>query len=130
MLLTMIPRSFGRPVIQSRTSLLRLLDNPAWLVFAHNDGFETAVEQHILGPRFGWPQIPIERHRCTMAMALAVGLPARLSTLADALELANRKDAGGERLMHQMSKPRRPHKDEDPAGTYWFDDQERAGTSL
>jgi DNA polymerase len=99
--------------------------NPAWLVCAHNDGFETAVEQHILGPGFGWPQIPIERHRCTMAMALAAGLPARLGALADALELANRKDAGGERLMHQMSKPRRPHKDENPAGTYWFEDQER-----
>jgi DNA polymerase len=96
--------------------------NPAWLVCAHNDGFETAVEQHILGR---WPQIPIERHRCTMAMALAAGLPARLGALADALELANRKDAGGERLMHQMSKPRRPHKDENPAGTYWFDDQKR-----
>ena len=60
-----------------------------------------------------------------MAMALAAGLPARLSALADALELANRKDAGGERLMHQMSKPRRPHKDENPAGIYWFEDQER-----
>jgi hypothetical protein len=27
--------------------------------------------------------------------------------------------------MHQTSKPRRPHKDEDPTGTYWFDDLER-----
>src|SRR5262245_54104700 len=99
--------------------------NPAWLVCAHNDAFETAVEQHILGPRFGWPQIPIERHRCTMAMALAAGLPARLGALADALELANRKDAAGERLMHQMSKPRRPHKDGDPNQLYWFDDDPR-----
>ena len=50
-----------------------------------------------------------------MAMALALGLPARLDRLADALELANRKDEAGERLMHQMSKPRKPHKDEDPS---------------
>ncbi len=27
--------------------------------------------------------------------------------------------------MHQMSKPRKPRKGEDPAGTYWFDDQDR-----
>ena len=27
--------------------------------------------------------------------------------------------------MHQMSKPRRPHKGEDPNGTYWYEDQER-----
>ena len=52
-------------------------------------------------------------------------MPARLSAAADALELANRKDAAGERLMHQMSKPRRARQDEDPAGTYWFDDPER-----
>jgi DNA polymerase len=99
--------------------------NPSWIVAAHNDAFESAVEQHILHPRYNWPIVPSERHRCTMAMALAAGLPARLSAAADALELANRKDAAGERLMHQMSKPRRPRKDEDPAGTYWFDDQER-----
>jgi DNA polymerase len=99
--------------------------NPSWTVAAHNDAFETAVEQHILHQRYGWPLVPIERHRCTMAMALAAGLPARLGAVADALELGNRKDAAGERLMHQCSKPRRPHKDEDPAGTYWFDDQER-----
>ena len=42
------------------------------------------------------------------------GLPARLSAAADALELANRKDAAGERLMHQMSKPRKPRQGEDP----------------
>ena len=63
--------------------------------------FETAIEQHVLAPQFGWPLIPIERHRCTMAMSLAAGLPARLSAAADALELGNRKDDAGERLMHQ-----------------------------
>jgi DNA polymerase len=96
-----------------------------WDAAAHNDSFETAIEQHILQPRFDWPLIPIERHRCTQAAALALGLPARLDRLADALELANRKDKAGERLMHLMSKPRRPHKDEDPSGIYWFNDPER-----
>ena len=66
-------------------------------------------------PAIGWPLVPLERHRCTMAMCLALGLPARLSAAADALELENRKDAAGERLMHQMSKPRKPRKGEDPA---------------
>ena len=58
--------------------------------------------------------------RC--AGAWAAGEAGRV---ADALELANRKDAAGERLMHQMSRPRKPRKGEDPAGAYWFDDQER-----
>jgi DNA polymerase len=99
--------------------------NPNWLVVAHNDTFETAIEEHILAPRYGFPVIPIEQHRCTMALSLAHGLPGRLSAAADALELGYRKDKAGERLMHQTSKPRRAHKDEDPAGTYWFDDPER-----
>jgi hypothetical protein len=43
--------------------------NTDWLVAAHNDAFETAFEEQILAPQFGWPLVPIERHRCTMAMA-------------------------------------------------------------
>jgi DNA polymerase bacteriophage-type len=99
--------------------------NPAWIVCAHGAHFEDAVERHVLHSRFNWPVFPIEKQRCTQAMALAMGLPARLSTVAIALELSNRKDAAGERLMHQTSKPRRAHKDEDPAGIYWFEDQDR-----
>jgi len=99
--------------------------NTNWTAAAHADHFESTFEQHILVPRYGFPLIPIERHRCTQAAALALGLPARLSTVANALELVNRKDAAGERLMHQMSKPRRAHKDEDPNVVHWFEDAER-----
>jgi DNA polymerase bacteriophage-type len=99
--------------------------NPNWVVCAHGAHFEDAIERHVLHPRIGWPTFPVERQVCTQAMALAVGLPARLSLAAIALELSNQKDAAGERLMHQTSKPRRPHKDEKPDGIYWFEDQER-----
>jgi DNA polymerase bacteriophage-type len=99
--------------------------NPAWIVCAHGAHFEDAIERHGLHPRFNWPVFPIEQQRCTQAMALAVGLPARLSTVATALELSNRKDAAGERLMHQTSKPRQPRKDEDPHQVHWFDDDDR-----
>ena len=33
-------------------------NNPNWIAVAHNAAFEMAIEQHILGPRFGWPLIP------------------------------------------------------------------------
>ena len=99
--------------------------NPAWGVAAHGAHFEDAIERYVLHPRVGWPTFPIGKQVCTQAMALAAGLPARLSSAAIALELSNRKDAAGERLMHQISKPRRPHKDENPDGIYWFEDQER-----
>ena len=73
-----------------------------------------------MAPRFGWPVIPLERHHCTMTMAAAVGLPARLSAAADALELADRKDGTGERLMHQMSKPRRARQGENSNQVYCY----------
>ena len=42
-------------------------------------------------PRYGWPEIPIERHRCLQAAALALALPASLSGVADALHLSSGK---------------------------------------
>ena len=101
--------------------------NPNWIAVAHNAAFEMAIEQHILGPRFGWPLIPIERQRCTMAMVLAMSLPAKLDAVARALELQHQKDDVGHRLMLMMAKPRKPHKDEDPNRVYWFEDQDRLG---
>ena len=99
--------------------------DPDWLIVAHNDAFERAIEELILAPRYGWPIVPIERHRCTMAAALASALPAALNMVAEVLELSARKDDSGARLMRQLSRPRKPRKNEDPAGIYWHDDPER-----
>jgi DNA polymerase len=99
--------------------------NPNWNVVAHGDHFESAIEHHKMAPLFGFPEIPAERHMCTLAMALALGLPARLFAVAEVLELANRKDTAGERLMRQMSKPRRARQGEDPKQIHWFDDNSR-----
>jgi DNA polymerase len=99
--------------------------NPDWIVVAHNDQFETAIETRILAPRYGWPLVPIERHRCTMAMASASALPAKLKIVAEVLELSARKDDQGARLMQQMARPRKPRAGEDPNGIYWHDDPEK-----
>jgi DNA polymerase len=99
--------------------------NPEWLVVAFNDQFERLIEQHILAPRYGFPIIPIERHRCLQAATLARALPGSLDGAAAALRLPQQKDAAGRRVMLQMSRPRKPRKDEDPKGVYWFDDPER-----
>ena len=65
---------------------------------------------------YGWPAIPIERHRCTQAAASALALPASLSKVAVALELEQQKDDAGRRLMLQMAKPRKDGTfDNDPA---------------
>jgi DNA polymerase bacteriophage-type len=95
--------------------------DPTWIVAAWNDQFETALETFLLRPRFNWPLVPIERHRCTMVAALAYALPAGLDKAAAALGLPLRKDDDGRRLMMQMVKPRRPRKGEDPDGIHWHD---------
>jgi CHC2 zinc finger/Toprim domain len=99
-------------------------ENPDWLVVAFNDHFERLIEQHILAPRYGWPLVPIERHRCLQASALALALPAKLADVTAALNLEQRKDEAGHRLMLRMSRPRKPRAGEDRTKTYWIDDPE------
>jgi DNA polymerase bacteriophage-type len=112
----------GEPVPREFIEAAR---DPTWVVAAHGDQFESAIEQSILAPRFGWPVVPIERHRCTMAMALAHALPASLEGAAKALGLRHQKDMAGARTMRQMSRPRRARKGEDRNGIYWFEDEDR-----
>ena len=114
LLLSPMPSTMGRcssggRAIRYRRNSFEAADNPDWVVAAHNDRFETA--DRAAHPRTRGTVSRSSRSSGTaarMAAALALGLPARLDRLADALELANRKDEAGESLMHQMSKPRRP----------------------
>jgi DNA polymerase len=113
----------GEPVPEPFIEAAR---NPDWILVAHNDAFERAIEHHVLAPRYGFPLVPIERHRCTMAQALACALPGKLEKVADVLGLPFQKDAEGHRLMLAMARPRKPRKGEDPnAGPYWHDEPER-----
>jgi DNA polymerase bacteriophage-type len=112
----------GQPVPQEFIDAAR---DPDWLVVAHNDQFERAIENHILAPRFGFPLVPIERHLCTMAAAQAAALPGSLDGACAAIGLAVGKDAEGYRLMQQMAKPRKPRKGEDVGTIYWVDGPEQ-----
>ena len=95
--------------------------DPDCLFVAHNAAFERAILLHILVPRYGWLDIPIERWRCTMTASLALALPASLAKAASALGLPQQK--ADDNIMHLMAKPRRPRVGEDPAGgPYWFDE--------
>ena len=99
--------------------------NSDWVVSAFNAGFERQIEQHIMGPRYGWPPVPLSQQRCTQAAAAALALPLNLGGAAAALGLEHQKDEADRRLMLQMSRPRKPRKGEDPNGTYWADDPEK-----
>ena len=99
--------------------------DPGWVSRAHNAAFEDAIARHILHPQHGFPLIPPERQRCTQAVALSLGYPAKLETLANALKLKYRKDDAGKRLMLMMAKPRKPLDHEDPNGLYWHEEPDQ-----
>lgn len=89
---------------------------------AHNAQFERVLWRAILTPRYGWPVVDLSQWQCTMAMALAMSLPAGLGNAAAAVGLEHDKDMKGHRLMLQMCKPRRIESD---GSIIWWDDDQR-----
>lgn len=84
---------------------------------AWNANFERTIWRLCCEPKYGWPAVAEDRWVCTMALALASGLPGKLESAAIVLGAAQQKDAAGHRLMLQVSKPRT----RDPL-TWWDDD--------
>ena len=77
---------------------------------AHNAAFERAILECVLISRHGWPAVPVDRHVCTMSLALAHAYPGGLEAVADALGLLNRKDTAREKVVRKMWKPRKPRR--------------------
>lgn len=89
---------------------------------AHNAQFEHVIWNSVMTRRYGWPELPIEKMRCTMAAAYAMSLPGSLDQAGAALGLDSQKDMAGHRLMLQMSRPRKVEAD----GTItWWDEPEK-----
>jgi DNA polymerase len=91
---------------------------------AHHAAFERSILEAILVPQHGWPIVPIERHVCTMTLALAHSHPGSLDDVAAILGLENQKDVATQREVAKMWKPRKPKRDEDPNKLYWVDSPE------
>ena len=91
---------------------------------AHHAAFERSILETILVSQHGWPMVPIERHVCTMTLALAHSLPGKLDGVAAILGLENQKDVATQREVAKMWKPRKPKCDEDPNKLYWVDSPE------
>src|SRR5215472_4874740 len=91
---------------------------------AHNVAFERAILERILIPRYNWPVVPVERHVCTMSLALAHAYPGSLEGVAEILGLVNQKDVAREKIVRVMWKPRKPRPGEDPTQIYWVDTPE------
>jgi DNA polymerase len=84
-----------------------------WVIWiSHNAFFEQQIYKNLLVKRSAYPEIPIEHWRCTMAKALAHGLPASLDKCAKELKLPIAKDMEGRDSMLRLSKPRKD-------GSFW-----------
>lgn len=91
----------------------------------HNVTFEWCIWNFLLVPRLGLPRLPFTQLDCTATRAAVMALPRDLAGAGAALGLPVQKDKEGSALMKRMAKPRKPRKDEDPNGVYWWDDEER-----
>lgn len=74
---------------------------------AHNTGFELAIWNHLLAPRYGWCPLPLAQCDDTAARAARCGLPRSLEKAAEAAGIPQRKDTKGAAQMKRMAKPRK-----------------------
>ena len=86
-----------------------------------NVNFERQGWNHILGPRHNWPVPYLDQYRDTAAQAAAQALPRALEKAARVLQMPEQKDLAGSKLMMQMARPRKRHKDEPYQTHYWFE---------
>jgi len=77
------------------------------IISSHNAGFEWAIWNLLLVPRYGWPVLPIEQMTDTAARAARCGLPRDLEKLGPALNLKTHKDMEGNKAMKRMARPRK-----------------------
>ena len=111
----------GQPIPEA---VLAAAADPHCPWVAHNAAFERAILECILIPQHGWPMVPVDRHVCTMSLALAHAYPGSLEGVAEVLGLVNRKDTAREKIVRVMFKPRKPRRGEDPTQLYWVDSPE------
>lgn len=91
---------------------LSKLTHDSHTIFISHGIFDQFIWKEIMVKKYGYPEIPIERWRCTMAKCYAHGLSGSLKEAAIALNLPIQKDMEGRDTMLSLSKPRKN-------GTFW-----------
>lgn len=79
------------------------------IIVAHNAKFEQDIWNNILIPRYGYPVMPVNRWKCTMAKACAASMPRALERVAEVMGLLIRKDMAGRKLMLYYSNANNPY---------------------
>lgn len=97
------------PVHEAPHALFELIASGAE-VWAWNAHFEAAIWMRVCHERMGWPAVPVDRWRCSMALALSHSLPGALDKCAQVLRAKEQKSSDGQYLIHKLCKPRKPSK--------------------
>lgn len=105
-------RQFWKPGLPNPAGLFLHIAK-GLLIEAHNSGFEWWVWDRVCVPKYGWPPLPIDLLRCSMAKARAFALPGALGKAGEVLNLGVQKDKLGTHLLNKFSKPRNPTKKDD-----------------
>lgn len=111
---------------QNMQKLYELALDETAIFKAHNSMFEYCMWNNVLAKKYGFPEIKdLKRWDCTAAKAASHALPRSLGECSLALKLSENKDETGKRVMLQLSKPRKPSKN-DPS--IWVNDKEKFNT--
>lgn len=103
--------------------LLRYAEDESTTFVAHNAAFEQNIWNEVLVKRFGYPELPINRWRCTMAKAYYFGLPGGLDQAVAAMELDVRKDTDGAKIMQVLSRPKDVRTQNKTGSMFWEYDE-------
>jgi len=126
-----IPNKFRKKVtdadfptieISEMVHMFRMADE----IHAHNAFFEICIYGNVLRRDYNFlPELPLDTWHCTMAKCYHASLPAKLEEAGKALLLPITKDDKGHRVMMQVSKPRKPTKNNPEI---WWEDEVRLTT--
>lgn len=96
------------------------------LMEATNSAFELNIWNRVCVRRYGWPPLAVESLRDVAAKARAWGLPGSLEGIGEVLNIADKKDSEGDRLIKKFSVPRNPTKNNPATRILMSDDLEDA----
>lgn len=100
-----LPMGHGLPIMTA-DRLVELVEQ-AETVSAFNAEFEQAIWHHVMVRRHAFPEIPLNKWRCSAARAAMCALPRSLGEACSVLGLATQKDMEGKRTMLKMCKPQK-----------------------
>ena len=82
------------------------------LLEAWNIAFERWIWVNVCQRKYGWPPLPFDQLRCAKAKSHAFAIPGGLDAAGNIMNIQNKKNKDGKRLLDKFSMPRNPTKND------------------